>query len=138
MPPLPWRQTVRLAWARTARTRTTTTTTSGMRMRTTTELVHTAELLGLMAHPTRLSVLVMLAEDGAQSVGALAEALDVEQTALSHHLRALREGGLVLVARDGRRRIYRLADGCVARIVQSALIHSAELTGGGVPTSRSS
>ncbi len=104
-----------------------------MRMRTTTELFHTAELLGLMAHPTRLSVLVMLAEDGAQPVGALAEALDVEQTALSHHLRALREGGLVLVARDGRRRIYRLADGCVARIVLSALVHSAEITGATAP-----
>ena len=107
------------------------------RMHTTTDLAHTAAMLGLMAHPTRLAVLVMLADDGAQPVGALAEALVVEQTALSHHLRALREGGLVAVVRDGRRRIYRLADGCVARIVQSALIHSAELTGGGVPTSGS-
>ena len=97
-------------------------------MPTRTEVEAAAALLSCMANPIRLAVLTALVEEGAQPVGALAHALDVEQTALSHQLRLLREGGLVVSEPAGRRRMYRLADDCVAHIVRAALVHSAELT----------
>ncbi len=42
-------------------------------------------------------------------VGPLIEALGVEQSLLSHHLKVLREAGLVVASRDGKSVLYRLA-----------------------------
>lgn len=86
-------------------------------------------LLTCMAHPVRLGVLARLHTQGPASVGDLVEALDVEQSALSHHLRHLRDARLVVGDRDGRRVIYRLHDAHVGAIVQDTLEHAAELDG---------
>jgi ArsR family transcriptional regulator len=42
-------------------------------------------------------------------VGRLAEILNVEQSLLSHHLKVLREAGLVVADRDGKAVLYRVA-----------------------------
>ena len=55
--------------------------------------------------PTRRAILEAL-HDGPRSVRELAELLPVSQPAVSQHLRALREAGLVRVRREGTRRIY--------------------------------
>jgi ArsR family transcriptional regulator len=44
-------------------------------------------------------------------VGRLAETLEVEQSLLSHHLKVLRESGLVIADRDGKAVLYRAAPG---------------------------
>ena len=59
-----------------------------------------------LASPARRRVLRLVADRG-RSVGEVAEELGVSQPAASQHLGALREGGLVTVEVDGRRRIYR-------------------------------
>ena len=84
-------------------------------------------LLSCMAHPVRLSVLSRLHAGGPAHVGALCAALEVEQSALSHHLRLLRDARLVIGERAGRRVVYRLHDEHVGRIVQDTLTHAAEL-----------
>jgi DNA-binding transcriptional ArsR family regulator len=69
--------------------------------------------LKVLSDPTRLSVVEILM-DGPKYVGAINERLGVEQTLLSHHLKILREAGLVEAVRDGKAVEYRLAEGIVA------------------------
>jgi len=58
-----------------------------------------AEALQVVAEPTRLFILHLLME-GFQCNCELGEALGVPANLVSHHLRALREAGLVNVERD--------------------------------------
>jgi ArsR family transcriptional regulator len=67
-----------------------------------------AEKLKVVADPTRLSVLEILLE-GPKRVGEINALLGIEQTLLSHHLKVLREAGLVEAARAGKAVVYRLA-----------------------------
>jgi DNA-binding transcriptional ArsR family regulator len=83
----------------------------------------TAALLQVVANPTRLAVLWALDQAGTLSAGDLQERVGIEASALSHHLRQLREARLVQVERSGRQRLYRLDDPHVAHIVRDALDH---------------
>lgn len=67
-----------------------------------------ADLLKVLADETRLAIVEQLL-DGAKHVGEINEALHVEQSLLSHHLRVLREAGLVTAERDGKAVLYALA-----------------------------
>lgn len=49
-----------------------------------------------------------LLRDGERSVGELTDAIAVTQPAVSQHLRALREAGLVSMRPVGTRRLYRI------------------------------
>jgi ArsR family transcriptional regulator len=69
-----------------------------------------ADKLKVLADPTRLAVLRAL-HGGAKHSGELAAALGVEQSLMSHHLRALRAAGLVESQRDGKAVLYHLAPG---------------------------
>ncbi|MEM7245699.1 MAG: metalloregulator ArsR/SmtB family transcription factor [Acidobacteriota bacterium] len=66
-----------------------------------------AELLRALADGTRLSVLREL-QDGPRTVAEINEQLQLEQSLLSHHLRVLREHGLVSSERRGKGVLYRL------------------------------
>lgn len=58
--------------------------------------------LQLLGHPIRLQILDLLsARAGEVCVCDLDTALPVKQPTISHHLKILREAGLVEVARDG-------------------------------------
>jgi len=67
-----------------------------------------AEKLRVLADPTRLAIVEALFE-APSHVGELGRRLDVEQSLLSHHLKVLREAGLVVGERDGKAVLYRLA-----------------------------
>ncbi len=86
-------------------------------------LGRTAELFAVIANPIRLAVLVALQERGTLSAGEIQVAVGVESSALSHHLRQLRDAALVDVQPQGRHRLYALADHHVAHIVGDALSH---------------
>lgn len=77
----------------------------------------------MLADPTRLHILWMLSA-GDADVTALAEACQASRTAVSQHLAKLRFTGLVDTRRDGRRVVYRLRDGHLARLVQEGLNHA--------------
>jgi DNA-binding transcriptional ArsR family regulator len=71
-------------------------------------------VLGLLGDPTRRVIFEMLARRPS-SVQELADLLPVSRPAVSHHLRVLRDGGLVVSTAEGTRRIYRLnPDGVAA------------------------
>jgi len=64
---------------------------------------------------TRLRLLEILTA-GEQCVSDLMDALGLGQSLVSHHLRALREAGLVTVRRDGRRIHYAISEPALASV----------------------
>jgi DNA-binding transcriptional ArsR family regulator len=90
-------------------------------------LERTASLLQVVAHPVRLLVLCVLEREGALSAGDLQDRVGIEASALSHHLRLLRDARLVRVQPQGRHRIYTLDDPHVAAIVRDAIDHVGEV-----------
>lgn len=74
-------------------------------------------LLRLVSEATRHALLDQLRQ-GERTVGQLVEALHDEQSNVSHHLGTLRDAGLVVCRRDGRKQVYRLADAELGRILE--------------------
>ncbi|MAE64284.1 MAG: ArsR family transcriptional regulator [Phycisphaeraceae bacterium] len=70
--------------------------------------------LKVLADPTRLAVLETLMEQS-KHVGEINAELKIDQSLLSHHLKVLRDAGLVEATRDGKSVLYGLADGVEPR-----------------------
>jgi DNA-binding transcriptional ArsR family regulator len=87
---------------------------------------HVATTLQALATPSRLLILTEL-RAGPRAVTELAHAVGMEQSAVSHQLRLLRNLGLVLGARTGRSIVYRLFDNHVAQLLDEAIYHSEHL-----------
>lgn len=81
-----------------------------------------ARVMQVLATPSRLRLLACLHE-GPSSVTDLASAVGMEQSAVSHQLRVLREQGLVVGDRRGRVVTYRLHDEHVGRLLVEAMSH---------------
>ena len=62
-----------------------------------------------LSDPTRRRIIESLAL-GESSFGDLANKFDMSRPAVSQHLKALREAGIVTARADAQRRIYRLTD----------------------------
>src|SRR5580658_8415384 len=76
-----------------------------------------AALLKALADPYRLRILASLAgSDGEVCVCDFTDALPLNQPTVSHHLRILREAGLVTCERRGTWVYYRLAPGASKRL----------------------
>ncbi len=69
-----------------------------------------------IACPTRRQILDLL-KDGERNVSSLTDALSISQPAVSQHLTALREAGLVEERREGRFRLYRLHAAPLAEVM---------------------
>ena len=68
-----------------------------------------------LADGTRRAIVSRLA-DGPQAVGQLAAGLPVSRSAVSQHLKVLKDAGLVSERADGTRRVYRLNPTAVAAL----------------------
>ncbi|WP_103679559.1 ArsR/SmtB family transcription factor [Alkalispirochaeta sphaeroplastigenens] len=77
-----------------------------------------------MADQTRLRILVALAQEPT-CVGDLCLLLSLEQSAVSHQLRLLRELRLVSARRRGRHMVYSLEDDHVLQLVREAVAHAS-------------
>lgn len=77
-------------------------------------LLH-AEVCQGLSDPKRILLLYALA-DGPRRVTDLVESLELPQPTVSHHLKILRERGLVSTERDGTAIYYSLAD---QRVIQA-------------------
>ena len=64
---------------------------------------------------TRLRLLELLT-GGERTVGELMDDTGLGQSLVSHHLRTLRDAGLVVTRRDGRWIFYDIADGAMASV----------------------
>lgn len=76
-----------------------------------------AGLLKLLANENRLLILCRLAIAGELSVGSLADAAGLSQSALSQHLAKMREDGLLATRRDAQTIYYRIADQNAAQLL---------------------
>ncbi len=83
-------------------------------------LAAAAQLLGLLADRTRLTLLRRLSQ-GEADVATLTAVCDASRTSVSQHLARLRLAGLVDTSKDGRRVIYTLRHGHLARLIDEAL-----------------
>lgn len=86
-----------------------------------------AERMQMLASPSRVQILGHL-KQGPCSVGALADAVGMESSAVSHQLRSLRHLGLVVGERRGKQVFYALHDAHVAELLDQAIFHVQHLT----------
>jgi len=82
-----------------------------------------------IADPKRLMLLYYVAERP-RNVSELTELLDVAQPTVSHHLRILRERGLVDAVRDGTSIFYSLSDPRILQAIEILRAYVADLMTG--------
>jgi ArsR family transcriptional regulator, nickel/cobalt-responsive transcriptional repressor len=85
-----------------------------------------ADTMQALATSSRVRILGRLRESPC-SVGELAAAVAMEQSAVSHQLRVLRHLGLVVGERRGRQIVYALHDSHVADLLDQAVFHVEHL-----------
>ena len=88
-----------------------------------------ADTMQALATPSRVRILGRLSA-GPCSVNELADAVDMEPSAVSHQLRLLRHLGLVVGRRQGRRVVYDLYDDHVGELLEQAVSHVEHLRAG--------
>jgi ArsR family transcriptional regulator, nickel/cobalt-responsive transcriptional repressor len=81
-----------------------------------------AEVMQALATSSRVRILASLRE-APRSVGELAAAVGMEQSAVSHQLRWLRQLRLVVGERRGRHIVYALHDAHVGVLLEQAVYH---------------
>ena len=94
-------------------------------------------LLAALADPTRLAIVRQLAGETETCACDFTSCCDVGQPTVSHHLRVLREAGIVTSERRGQWIFYRLSPdaaerlGTIARsLVPGGLVTASDLLGG--------
>jgi DNA-binding transcriptional ArsR family regulator len=81
-----------------------------------------AETMFALATPSRLQILGCL-RAGPLSVTQIIAAVGMEQSAVSHQLRVLRDHSVVTVERRGRERLYALHDAHIRELLEHASQH---------------
>lgn len=84
-----------------------------------------SRIFKVLADPTRLAILLLL-EDKELNVTAISEGLEMEQSAVSHQLKTLKDARLVKARRDGKSMIYSQLDGHVYQILAQMFTHVQE------------
>ena len=84
-----------------------------------------AELFKVFGDSTRIKILYVLFESE-MCVCDIAQLLNMNQSAISHQLRVLKQSKLVKYRRDGKTVFYSLADGHVRTILGPGMEHVAE------------
>src|SRR5271170_2023688 len=86
-----------------------------------------AQAAALMADPTRAAMLRALMSDRPLAAGELARLAGVSAATASFHLAKLLDGNMIVVARQGRHRYYRLAGHEVAAALEAVGLISPAL-----------
>ena len=84
-----------------------------------------ADLFKLFSDSTRIKILYALFE-AELCVCDIAQLLNMNQSAISHQLRLLKQSKLVRYRREGKAMLYSLADGHVRTIINQGMEHVAE------------
>lgn len=87
------------------------------------EIEEASRIFKLLSDMTRLKILLSL-EQGERNVTSIAEVVDMEQSAVSHQLKLLRENRMVKSRREGKTVLYRLDDDHVFDILEQTLEHT--------------
>ncbi len=83
---------------------------------------HVAELFRSFSDTSRVRLLSVLTEQE-MNVGNLAEWVGISESAVSHHLRGLRQMGLVKARRNGKEVYYRVEDEHIIALFRQGVSH---------------
>jgi ArsR family transcriptional regulator len=83
---------------------------------------HVAELFRAFSDTSRVRIMSVLVE-GERNVGALAQLVGISESAVSHHLRSLRQMKLVQARREGKEVYYRVDDEHIIALFQQGVKH---------------
>lgn len=83
---------------------------------------HVAELFRAFSDTSRVLILSALL-GGEKNIGALAELVGVSESAVSHHMRSLRQMRLVRARRDGKEVFYRMEDPHLITLFKQGIEH---------------
>lgn len=83
---------------------------------------HVAELFRAFSDTSRVRLLAILTQSEL-NVNTLAEIIGVSESAVSHHLRGLRQIGLVKARRVGKEVFYRIEDEHIIALFQQGVNH---------------
>ncbi|OGO12668.1 MAG: hypothetical protein A2Z66_04920 [Chloroflexi bacterium RBG_13_66_10] len=83
---------------------------------------HVAELFRAFSDTSRVRILSALSSKEL-NVGALADSIGISESAVSHHLRGLRQMGLVRARRRGKEVFYRILDPHVIALFRQGVNH---------------
>ncbi len=86
---------------------------------------HVAELFSVFSDTSRVRLISALA-GGEMNVRTLAQAVGISESAVSHHLRGLRQMHLVYARKDGREVFYRVEDEHILALFQQGIRHVEE------------
>ena len=89
------------------------------------EMAYLADLFQLLATPARLRIVEALAQKEL-CVCDLAVVVELSQSAVSHHLRQMRQQRIVRWRKDGRMAYYQLDDAHISRLFETGLEHVRE------------
>ena len=83
---------------------------------------HVAELFRSFSDTSRVRILSALTTQEL-NVGALAEMVNISESAVSHHMRSLRQMGLVKARRDGKEVYYHIEDEHIITLFNQGVKH---------------
>lgn len=83
---------------------------------------HVAELFRAFSDTSRVRIVSALM-DGEMNISALAEAVGISESAVSHHMRGLRQMRMVQSRRDGKEVFYRIEDEHIIALFQQGVKH---------------
>jgi ArsR family transcriptional regulator, lead/cadmium/zinc/bismuth-responsive transcriptional repressor len=83
---------------------------------------HVAELFRAFSDTSRVRILSALL-DGEKNVGTLAELVDISESAVSHHMRGLRQIRLVVARKHGKEVFYRVEDQHIITLFKQGVEH---------------
>jgi len=81
-----------------------------------------AEIFSALSDPSRIRIISALTE-GEMNVGKLAEMVGISESAISHHMRGLRQMRIVRARKEGRQVFYALEDEHITDLYQRGLEH---------------
>ncbi|MHC5227464.1 ArsR/SmtB family transcription factor [Enterococcus sp. LJL99] len=86
------------------------------------EILKVSQLYKVLSDPTRLRILILL-KTNELNVSSISEQLDMEQSAVSHQLKLLRENHVVKSRREGKTIFYSLDDHHVIDLLNQTFEH---------------
>lgn len=86
---------------------------------------HVAELFRAFSDTSRVRIMAALL-DGERNVSALSEAVGISESAVSHHMRSLRQMHLVSSRKTGKEVYYRVDDPHIIDLFQQGVRHIQE------------
>ena len=82
------------------------------------QLEKASAMLKAIAHPVRIAILDQLEDGRKLSVSELHESLNIEQSTASHHLGIMKDKGILVSKREGKKIFYFIKDTHFNKIIE--------------------